>query len=159
MTLLQCRRQAAAQPSSSALVPISLSPRPTTAPPRSHRSQSLGELYSEVGNAVLDSTDEVPSMFRERQLRRTQKPPRAKGGAVAAPAGAVTAVGRGARRGGDGRAVLDVAMPGASYTVSVRKLVRTVCDSFSRPDILTMGKRQASNKKNGFRKGSPCFFQ
>lgn len=99
--------------------PVRFPSTPLPTYPPCSRSQSLGELYNEVGNAVLDSTDEVPSMFRERQLRRTrhqqqqQQQPRAKGGAGAAAAAAAAAgvVGRRAR-GVGGRAVRDVAMPG-----------------------------------------------
>ncbi|CAN0557353.1 unnamed protein product, partial [Ectocarpus sp. 12 AP-2014] len=42
---------------------------------RGRPSESLGELYTEVGNAVLDSTDEVPSMFHDRppRHRRTSR--------------------------------------------------------------------------------------
>lgn len=100
---------------SSTVVRPSQTPAPPPPPANNPTPcQPLGGLYTEVGNAVLDSTDEVPSMFHER---RQKQPRQRKGGTGVLSNGgtraAAAAAAAGGARGVGGRAVLDVAMPGA----------------------------------------------
>ncbi|CAN0498144.1 unnamed protein product, partial [Ectocarpus sp. 12 AP-2014] len=107
---------------------------------------SLGELYTEVGNAVLDSTDEVPSMFHDRppRHRRTSRSTSGAGaGTAAAAAGGGAARKRGGGLGG-GRAVLDVALPGAD--VQGPSLAASTSGSSSGKDF---GKCNGSSSDDG----------
>lgn len=82
--------------------------------------QSLDKLYAQVGDAVVDSINDVPFMFRGprrsgQQQQRTRPLRRTGTGTVRGFQGTRRA-GRGATAGG--RAVLDVAMPGV-YRISL----------------------------------------
>lgn len=76
--------------------------------------QSLDALYTEIGNTVLDSTNDVPFMFHGRpELGQQQRRRQQKARYVQAAGASTARSNRGLVEAAGGRAVLDVAMPGA----------------------------------------------